>query len=221
MFDILNYDTFKRLLLGLGLTLELALLSIIISLFFGLILGTIVSFKNKYFNFFARIGLEFVRVMPVLVWLFLVHFGLAKWLGLHFSTLTSSLIVFGIWGSFEMMDLVRAALLSIPKHQFEAGLSLGLSRLKCFIFIIIPLATRRLLPSCINLLTRLIKSTSVIFLIGGVELLKIGQQIIEANIFSNEFAPFIIYSIIFFLYFILCYPISLYSKHLEKKYKSS
>ena len=116
-----------------------------------------------------------------------------------------------------MMDLVRGALTSIPRHQLETALSLGLKAPQAYIFVIIPQAIRRLTPSCINLLTRMIKSTTFAFLIGAVELVKVGQQIIELH-HKEALAPFAVYGLIFFIYFLLCYPLSKFSKKLELKW---
>ncbi|MBF7048514.1 amino acid ABC transporter permease [Campylobacter volucris] len=218
MFEILNQDTLTRIFEGLKVTLELSFISVLISLVGGVFFGILMNSKNKIIYSFCRFMLEFVRIMPLLVWLFMVHFGLAKWLGWHLDALTSSIIVFSIWGIFEMMDLVRASLTSIPKHQYESGFSLGFNKLQVYFFIIIPLSLRRLLPMSINLFTRIIKSTSVIYLIGGVELIKVGQQVIELSLFKNSYSAFIIYGLILMIYFILCYPLSVYSKFLEKKW---
>ncbi|AJC93996.1 amino acid ABC transporter permease [Campylobacter volucris] len=218
MFEILNQDTLTRIFEGLKVTLELSFISVLISLVGGVFFGILMNSKNKIIYSFCRFMLEFVRIMPLLVWLFMVHFGLAKWLGWHLDALTSSIIVFSIWGIFEMMDLVRASLASIPKHQYESGFSLGFNKLQIYFFIIIPLSLRRLLPMSINLFTRIIKSTSVIYLIGGVELIKVGQQVIELSLFKNSYSAFIIYGLILMIYFILCYPLSVYSKFLEKKW---
>ncbi|MBZ7960807.1 amino acid ABC transporter permease [Campylobacter molothri] len=217
MLSLLNLDTLSRLWQGLFITLEISIISIIITSFFGLILGILMSFKNRYIYILCRFILEFVRIMPLLVWLFIVYFGFSRWLGVNLSSTVSAIIVFSIWGSFEMMDLVRSSLQSIPKHQYESAKSLGLNKFQAYFYIIIPQAFRRLTPVSMNLLTRMIKSTTFAYLIGSVELVKVGQQIIEFNN-KNDLAPFIIYGFIFFIFFIICYPIALYSRKLEKKW---
>lgn len=217
MLDLLNQDTFLRLAQGLFVTLEISVISIIMTSLGGLVLGILMVLKNPYIYAFCRFGLEFIRVMPLLVWLFIVYFGFSRWLGIDLDSTTSAIIVFSIWGSFEMMDLVRSSLQSIPKHQYESAASLGLNSLQSFIYIIIPQALRRLTPVSMNLLTRMVKSTTFAYLIGSVELIKVGQQIIEFHN-KNDFAPFIIYGLIFIIYFIICYPVSLYSRILEKKW---
>lgn len=219
MFDVLfDGGNFLRLMGGLWVTIKISLISIAISIVGGLILGILMSLKNKFIYIILKICLEIVRVMPQLVWLFLVYFGLAKAFGLDISAVVASIIVFSIWGIFEMMDLVRGAVESLPKHTFESALSLGLSRYQKYAYIIIPLATRRLVPGAINLLSRMIKTTSIVVLIGVVEVVKVGQQIIENSLLTNNYAPFIVYGFIFFLYFLICYPVSKASKILENRW---
>ena len=217
MLELLNIDTLLRLWQGLFVTLEISFISIIITSIGGLFLGILMSLKIPSIYAFCRLGLEFVHVMPLLVWLFVAYFGFPRWFGWDLSSVSAAIIVFSIWGCFEMMDLVRVSLQSIPKHQYESASSLGLNTVQSFIYIIIPQAMRRLTPMSMNLLTRMIKSTTFAYLIGAVELVKVGQQIIEFHN-RNDFAPFIIYGLIFFIFFILCYPITLYSKKLEKKW---
>ncbi|EDP6596044.1 amino acid ABC transporter permease [Campylobacter jejuni] len=217
MLELLNTDTLLRLWQGLFVTLEISFISIIITSIGGLFLGILMSFKNTYIYAFCRLCLEFVRVMPLLVWLFVVYFGFPRWFEWDLSSVSAAIIVFSIWGCFEMMDLVRVSLQSIPKHQYESASSLGLNTVQSFAYVIIPQAMRCLTPMSMNLLTRMIKSTTFAYLIGAVELVKVGQQIIEFHN-RNDFAPFIIYGLIFFIFFILCYPITLYSRKLEKKW---
>ena len=89
-----------------------------------------------------------------------------------------------------------------------------------YVFVIIPQIIRRMLPLSINLITRMIKTTSLIMMIGIVEVLKVGQQIIEANRKSSPNAAFGVFATIFVLYFVVCWPVSLLSKYLEKKWES-
>ena len=158
--------------------------------------------------------------MPQLVLLFLVYFGLTKSVGINLSGEVSAVIVFTMWGTAEMGDLVRGALISIPKHQYESGAVLGLNKGQIYRYIIVPQTLRRLIPLAINLTTRMIKTTSLIVLIGVVEVLKVAQQIIEANRYTVPDSALWIYGTIFFLYFIVCWPISLSAGILEKRWKN-
>nr|WP_141080410.1 ABC transporter permease subunit [Campylobacter pinnipediorum] len=207
-----------RLAEGLLVSIEISIISIIISIIGGVFFGIIMSLKNKFIYIFLKICLEAIRIMPTIVWLFIFYFGLARAMNLHLSAFSASLIVFSVWGVFEMMDIVRGAIVSIPKHQFESSTALGLNKIQIYIYIIIPLAIRRLAPSAVNLLSRMIKTTSIVVLIGVVEVVKVGQQIVERNVFNNNMAPFLIYGVIFILYFLICYPISKLSQKLEKRW---
>ena len=86
-------------------------------------------------------------------------------------------------------------------------------------YIIIPQTLRRLIPLSINLITRMIKTTSLILMIGVVEVLKVSQQIIEANRISSPNAEFGIYLVVFLLYFFACWPISMLAKYLERRWR--
>lgn len=210
---------FIRLLDGLWITIRISLTSVAISIFLGIVLGMIMTSRNPIIKAVTKLYLEFVRIMPQLVLLFLVYFGVTKAFGIHLSGELSAIIVFSVWGTAEMGDLVRGALASIPKHQYESGKAIGLTGMQIFGYIIIPQTVRRLVPLAINLVTRMIKTTSLIALIGVVEVVKVGQQIIEASRLSVPSAALWIYGVIFFLYFIACYPISLLAAKLEKAWK--
>lgn len=169
----------SRLFEGLMVTSKIAFISILISSIIGIILGIIWSSKSKIVGFICRIYLEIFRIIPTLVWLFIMYFGVAIALDVNFSGEVASIIVFSLWGSSEMADIVRGALESLPKHQIESGKALGLDNLGLYRYILIPQAIRRILPGAINLATRMVKTTSLVVLIGVVELIKVGQQIIE------------------------------------------
>ena len=128
--------------------------------------------------------------------------------------------MFSFWGVGEMGDLVRGALTSIPKHQYESAEALGMTKGQVYYHIVIPQAVRQLIPMSINLVTRMIKTTSLVMMIGVVEVMKVGQQIIEANRMVSPNAVFGIYGIILLMYFFVCWPISLLASHLEKKWSN-
>lgn len=207
---------FIRLLEGLWITVRISLISVGISILLGVALGMLMNLKNPIIKIVSRIYLEAIRIIPQLVLLFLVYFGVTKTFRVHLSGEVSAIIVFSLWGTAEMGDLVRGALESIPRHQYESGFALGLTRSRVYLHIIIPQTIRRLLPLAINLVTRMIKTTSLIALIGVVEVVKVGQQIIEAARLTVPSAALWVYGTIFLLYFLVCYPISLIAARLEK-----
>lgn len=207
-----------RLLTGLGITVRIALLSILISSVLGIAFGIVMTSKNKIIYILSKIYLDTIRIIPILVWLFLFYFGVTKALNIHLDGEIVSILVFSLWGIAEMGDIVRGAVTSLPAHQKESGKAIGLTTLQLYYYVIIPQAVRRLLPAAINLATRMVKTTSLVVLIGVIEVVKVGQQIIEASILHTPSASFWVYAFIFFLYFIICYPISLCSKKLEEKW---
>ena len=207
-----------RLLSGLWVAMKISLVSILISLPLGVLVGALMTVKNRVVKVIFRVYLEIIRIMPQLVLLFIVYFGTTRALGWNLSGEVASVIVFVLWGTAEMGDLVRGALISIPKHQFESSEALGLTKRQTYIYIIIPQTIQRLIPLSINLITRMIKTTSLVLMIGVVEMLKVAQQIIEANRMTSPNAAFGVFLIVFILYFLVCWPISMLARYLEKKW---
>ena len=212
-------NNFLRLCEGLWQSLQIALIAMIFSILLGILLGMVMTSHNKIVRLICRIYLETVRIMPQLVLLFLAYFGAAKHLGVNLSGQAAAVIVFTFWGTAEMGDLVRSALISIPVHQYESGYGLGLRKDQLYFYIIIPQTIRRLIPPAINLLTRMIKTTSLVVLIGVVEVVKVGKQIIDASRYSNPTAALWVYGTVFILYFAICFPFSRASAILERKLK--
>lgn len=214
LFEPMNLWRFAQ---GILITLYVSIASIFIAILGGVVMGIFMTSKSIIARFICRFYLESIRIIPILAWLFIVYFGLATFSNLHISGLVASIFVFGLWGIAEMGDLTRAALTSIPYHQTQSAKAIGLNRVQIAFFVILPQAFRRLLPSSINLFTRMIKTTSLLALIGVIDLLKVGQQIIEVNILKIPNASFWVYGAIFVIYFLLCYPLSLLGKKLETK----
>lgn len=212
-------SNFLRLLAGLWVTVRISLISVILSIPLGILFGMFMTLKNPISKAISRIYLEFIRIMPQLVLLFIAYFGVTRAFGWNLSADVSALIVFTLWGTAEMGDLVRGALISIPKHQYDSAAALGMTKVQAFIHIIIPQTMRRLIPLTINLTTRMIKTTSLVVLIGITEVLKVGKQIIDANRFDYPTAALWVYGVVFLLYFLACWPISLLAKWLEKRWR--
>ena len=206
-----------RLLGGMGVALRISLIAVIISIPLGILVGILMTFKNPILKAVLRIYLEIIRIMPQLVLLFIVFFGSTRLIGVDISGDLAAVIVFSLWGIAEMGDLVRGAIISIPKHQYESGEALGLSKRQIFVYIIIPQTIKRLVPLSINLITRMIKTTSLVLMIGVVEVIKVAQQIIEANRTASPNAAFGVYLAVFLMYFIACTPISMLARYLEKR----
>lgn len=214
-------NNFARLVEGLWITLRISMIAVALSIVLGILLGMLMTVKSFIIKVLTKVYLEFMRIMPQLVLLFLVFFGFAKSFGINLDGEVSAVIVFTLWGTAEMGDLVRGAFISISKHQYESGAAIGLTKWQVYRYIIIPQILTRLVPLAINLTTRMIKTTSLVALIGVVEVLKVAQQIIEANRYTVPDSALWIYGTIFFLYFFACWPISLVARGLEKRWKTT
>lgn len=217
--DVLFKGTnFVRLLSGLWVAVRISLISVMISIVLGLVVGVLMTSKNRILKVIFRIYLEIVRIMPQMVLLFIVYFGTTRVFGWNLEAEVSAILVFSFWGIAEMGDLVRGALISIPKIQYESAMALGMDGKQIYYHVILPQTIRRLIPLSINLITRMIKTTSLVMMIGIVEVLKVAQQIIEANRRSSPNAAFGIFAVVFLLYFLICWPISKLSVYLEKRW---
>ena len=210
-------SNFIRLLSGLWVTVRISLISIGFSLIFGFIVGIAMKGRSPLIKALCRVYLEIVRMIPQLVWLFIMYFGVTRMTGLNLSGEAASVIVFTIWGAAETADLVRSAFQSVPVHQFESGRALGLSQFQLYFFVILPQAVKNLFPNIINLATRMIKTTALISLIGVTEVLKVGKQVIDANRYDAPDAALWVYGAIFLMYFAVCFPLSLLSRRLTER----
>jgi polar amino acid transport system permease protein len=215
LFEGIN---FLRLLEGLFHTLKIAVIAIIISIVLGTIIGIIRTTKNKFLQFLFKIYLELFRIIPILVWLFVIYYIVPVNFNVELSAEVVALIVFSLWGTAELSDIVRGTIVSLPKHQVESSLALGLSKVQMYRYVLVPQAAKRSIPPTINLITRIIKTTALLTMIGVVEVIKVGQQIIQFYNAEYPTVSFWIYGIIFFLYFCICFPLSRISRKLEQKW---
>ncbi|MFF2017528.1 amino acid ABC transporter permease [Paenibacillus sp. NPDC058177] len=213
-------SNFERLLGGLLVTIEIAFISIIFGVVLGTIMGLLRTLNSRPLKAILRLYLEAFRIIPILVWLYVVHFGFSPLLGIDIDGEVTAILVFSLWGAAEIGDIVRGGLESLPRHQLESGKALGLGTRQLYRYILIPQAVRRMLPGAINLATRMVKTTSLVVLIGVIEVVKIGQQIIELGVIKAPTASFWVYGFIFILYFLVCYPLSRLSKRVERRWQN-
>ncbi|MDR1852641.1 MAG: amino acid ABC transporter permease [Propionibacteriaceae bacterium] len=208
---------FERLLGGLWTSFSIALVAVLFSLVVGVPLGIAAASRNRWLRGGFQVYLQAIRVLPPLVLLFVFYFYLSLVTKVNLSAYASAITVFTLWGAAEMGDLVRGAVTSIPKHQYESAAALGLNPVQVQLRIVVPQSVRRLLPQAVNLVTRMIKTTSLVVLIGVVEVLKVGQQIIDVNRFEYPSAALWVYAAVFFMYFAVCYSISKAAAVLERR----
>lgn len=198
-------------------TLQLSASCIVIALVVGVLVGVMQTSKQVVIFSIARGYAELFRGLPIVITLFMVFFILPE-VGIRVNSYISAMLALSLWSSANISVAVRGAIQSIPPTQVEASLSLGLSQLQTMRYVILPQAFRRMLPSIIGLLSNLIQSTSLSILIGNVDFLKSAQLIIErVEILQGVAIAFQMYTVVLVVYFIICYPLALLSRRMEKK----
>lgn len=214
---LLEGTNFVRLLGGLWVTIKIAAIALIAGIILGILLGVLRTFKNRLLRVVLRLYLEFFRIIPTPVLLFLFYYILPRQLNFNLPAEQLATLVFALWVAAEMSDIVRGALISVPKHQVESGKAIGLSTMQLYWYVLIPQSINLELPATINLATRVIKTTSILLLISVMDVINIGQQIIEANNHTYPTGVFWVYGLIFLFYFLIDYPLSWWAKRLEKR----
>ena len=210
-------SNFARLMGGLWTAVWIAAISLIIGLALGTIFGLLRTLKSRIIRLILLLYLEFFRIVPTIVLLFLVYYILPRQFNVNMPATWMAVLAFSLWVAAEFSDIVRGALESVPKHQRESGLALGLDQWQLFRYVLLPQAVRLELPATINLATRVIKTTSLLMTISIMDVINVGQQIVEANNQSHPTGVFWVYGLIFILYFIVDYPLSLWAKRLTAK----
>jgi len=205
------WESFPYLLKGLFITLKMSLIIIVAGAFLGIIVGIMRNSKSKIVNLPALIYIEIIRGTPLLVVLFVVFFAVPAFIGQNLSAVVAATIGFIVFISAYIAEDVRSGLNSIPKGQIEAGLASGLNNRMVLLYIILPQAIRRMIPTFFNQFVRLTKFTSVASIIGVIELTG------AANIVNaREFVPLETYTALACMYFIVCYSLSAVGRFLNK-----
>ena len=198
---------------GLGLTLYLAVVSCILSVFGGLILGLLSISKHAWIRWPSVLFINAVRGLPLLMVIFWMYFLLPILLGK--TTPESQTVIMGLtlFTSAYMSQIVRAGIEGIPKGQTEAALSTGLKPWQAMLYIVLPQGLRNMIPSFVNQFVSLIKDTSLAFIVGVSELTHVGTQINNRTMAY----PTEIFIFIAFVYFIICYAFTSLSRVLERR----
>ena len=156
-------------------------------------------------------AVELVRAVPLLLLLFFIFFGLPA-LGVRIPTFPAAVLAMSLWMAANTAEVVRGGVQSISRGQFEAARSLGLGWASTMRFVILPQATRRMLPPFVGLCTILVKDTSLAAIIGVFELTRAAQETIERTLRSFE-----IYGAAAAIYFALCFPLTRLAARLETR----
>ena len=210
MSDFNFFEILFALLKALQWTIVLSLVAFAGGGIFGMLFTMMRISKNRILKNIGQFYIAFFQGTPLLMQLFLIFFGIPIVLGFDVPAFVSASVALIFYASAYLADIWRGSVESIPITQWEAGTSLGLSWIDQFRYVILPQAVKVSIPPTIGFLVQVIKNTSLTSIIGYVELTRRGQ------ILNNvTFQPFIIFTMVGCIYFIVCYPLSIYSRRLE------
>ncbi|UTL82936.1 amino acid ABC transporter permease [Pseudomonas putida] len=209
--DFTFWDILRNLLIGLQWTLLLSL----VAFFFGGLAGLLVLVARiaqwPWLRALARGYIELFQGTPLLMQLFMVFFGIALF-GLDVSAWMAAAIALTLFTSAFLAEIWRGCVESIPNGQWEASGSLALSRMEQLRHVILPQALRIAVAPTVGFSVQVVKGTAVTSIIGFTELTKTGGMLANAT-----FEPFMVYGLVALGYFILCYPLSLSARYLERR----
>jgi polar amino acid transport system permease protein len=194
-------------------TVRWTLVLTVIAFLFGSLLGGVLALMRLSHLRMVRIAatgcIELVQSVPVLMVLFLAYFGLSE-IGIELPPLLAASLSLGIWAAAYLADIWRSAIEAVPYQQWEASASLALSSVQQYRYVVLPQAMRIAVPPTIGFLVQLVKNTSIVSVVGMVELMRAGQLINNAT-----FEPFRVFGVVGLLYFVICFPLSYAGRKLE------
>jgi polar amino acid transport system permease protein len=211
MTDFTLWDLVRNLLLAARWTLLLSTIAFVGGGIVGLALLLVRISRNKWARTAVMLYVELFQSTPLLMQLFLVYFGLPK-LGIDVSAWLAAAVCLTLYSSAFLTDIWRGSVEAIPRGQWDGSASLGRHDLSHLRLVIFPQATRMAIPPTVGFLVQLVKSTALASIVGYRELTKTAQILTNAT-----FQPFVIYGLVALIYFIICYPLTRWSRGLEKR----
>ncbi len=204
-------EIFPFFLKGLSMTVQVAFISLVTCTFIGFVLGIFRSGKNILIKRLVGVYVAFVRGTPFVVQIFIIFFILPEW-GIQLEAFDAALLAMAIMGSAFICEIVAGGIDSIPRGQWEAASSSGLSLFQQLRFVIVPQSMKVILPPLVGQYVLLIKDTSVISVIGVMELTRVGWLTVV-----RIPEGLMVFSLVGALYFVISYPLILLSNYLEKR----
>jgi polar amino acid transport system permease protein len=211
MVEFSVWDIFRNLLLAARWTVVLSLIAFIGG---GLVGAALLVARLSKRPAIERAVGGYVQVFqgtPLLMQLFLAYFGIAL-LGVETSPWTAAALALTLYTSAFLTEIWRGCVASIPKGQWEAAASLALGFGEQLRYVVLPQALKIAVPPTVGFLVQVIKGTALASVIGFIELTKAGSMISNAT-----FKPFVVFSAVALMYFLICFPVSAWAKVLERK----
>lgn len=210
------YNLRANVVTGFLNTVSISIAAIILGTIIGIAFGMILTYAKKGVQWPVRIYVDVMRGLPVLVTVFIVYYFLNNVLkmlfGFQMEANMSGAVALTMFSTAQMTELTRGALQAIPDGQIEAGRAIGLTFPKIFMKILLPQAIVQMIPPWINSATEMIKASTLLGMIGVVDLLLVTRQIVAKY---ND--ALVYYVIIGCFYFLLNTLIEYFGKRISKK----
>ena len=197
---------------GLLVTLEVSALVVVIALVLGLLLGVGIAVGPAALYWPIRLYSDFMRGIPILVLIFFVYYG-SPAVGLNLDNFWAAVVALAAFKTAHVIEIVRGAIQSIHQGQTDAGKAIGLTFWQRMFHVIFPQAVRRFLPPWINAVTEAVKGSSLVSLIGVVDLMLAVQKVI-----GRTYEPMPLYVMGAIIYFLINYNLSALSRLLEARF---
>ena len=203
---------------GFKITVEIAAIAVSASVVVGVAIGTLLTIRWLPSRALLRLYVEVWRGLPILVTIFLILFALPGLIGLRVHPFVAAGVGLSLWGSAQVAEATRGAVQSIPREQHEAASALGFGWLGRHAHVVLPQATRRLLPPLVSLLVNVIQNTTIAQIIGVSEVLQTGNNSVERLEFStgNSHA-FEIFGAVLVVFFVISFPLTRLAAYLERR----
>ena len=211
MVDFTYWDILRNLLLAARWTIALSFIAFIGGGLVGMLLVVLRLYKLPGLTPLISAYVQIFQGIPLLVQLFLAYYGLGLF-GIDTSPWVAAGIGLTLYASAFLSEIWRGCIAAIPTGQWEASASLALNFYEQLRYVVLPQALKIAVPPTVGFLVQVIKGTALASVVGFMELTKVGKTIANAT-----FSPFLVFSCVALMYFILCYPVSLFAKHLERK----
>ncbi|MDY5189412.1 MAG: amino acid ABC transporter permease [Succinivibrio sp.] len=206
-------DTF---ILGFLTTVQVSLISLLISLTLGLLFGLMATSNKLSLQAIARVYVEFIQNTPLLLQICFLYYALS-FSGNGIGILASGIISIGLYHGAYMAEVIRAGIQSIHKGQFEAAQSQGFDYFGTMYYIILPQSIKIILPPMVNQVVNLVKNTSCLYIIGGTDLISLTYNFVTGASTGGAYGP--AYLVCGLLFFVFCYPLSKLASNWENNLK--
>jgi len=197
---------------GLGWTVLLAVCAILVSVTTGLLVSLLSFAKNRGLRAIGRMYVEAFRSIPMLVMVLWVYYGLPVVLGIELGVFAAGVVALALCDSAFEAEIFRAGIQSIDRGQHEASESIGLTWFDKMRYVILPQAIRRILPPLGNQFVYMLKTSSLVSIIGLTELTRKANELVV-----TEYRPLEIYTFLILEYLVLIVIVSFLFRKLEQR----